>query len=80
MISDFRSQLMQQMESYERMQKQAMQNFLIMFDEAVVSCDNCDAAIYAIIGYANQTGIALQHTDFSEFSKAMTSKDSFVLK
>lgn len=79
-ISEFRSQLMQQTESYERMQRQTMQNFLFTFDKAVVSGDNCDAAIYAIIGYANQTGIALQHVDFSEFSKAMTSKDSFVLK
>ena len=71
---------MQQMESYECEQRQAMQNVLCTFDEAVVSGDNCDAAIYAIIGYANQTGIALQHADFSEFSKAMTSGDSFVLK
>ena len=80
MIAEFRGQLMQQMESYEREQRQAMQNVLCTFDEAIVSGDNCDAAIYAIIGYANQTGIALQHADFSEFSKAMTSQDSFVLK
>lgn len=80
LVKDFRTQLTDQMENYEIRQKQAMDSFLQAFDDNIVSGNNCDCAIYAIINFANQTGLALQHTDFNDFSKAMVSDEAFVLK
>ncbi len=79
-VSDFRKQLTQQMETYEKNQKMALNSFLATFDKGIVSESNCDSAIYAIINFANQTGVVLQHADFEDFSKAMVSDDVFVLK
>lgn len=79
LVKEFHSQLISQMEQYEQTQKQQMQKFLKSFDENVVSSDNCDTAIYAIIDFANETGVALQHTNFNDFSEAMLSNDSLVL-
>lgn len=70
---------MEQMTTYEQTQKQQMIKLLNSFDDAILSGDNCDAAIFAILDFANITGIALQHADFNNFSKAMMSDDSFVL-
>lgn len=80
LVKEFRQQLIEQMEAYEMKQKQAMNQFLVTFDKAIISENNCDSAIYAIINFANQTGILLQHTDFDDFSKAMMSNDTFILK
>ena len=41
---------------------------------------NYDEAINAILKLADQTGIALQHTSFGEFSEAMRRKDVFILE
>lgn len=79
LVKDFHNKLMEQMENFEQAQKEQMTKLLKTFDEAICSSDNCDAAIYAIIEYANATGIALQHTDLNDFSAAMISSDSFVL-
>lgn len=79
LVKEFHTQLISQMEQYEQAQKQQMQKFLKSFDENVVSGDNCDTAIYAIIDFANETGIALQHANFNDFSEAMLSNESFVL-
>ena len=80
LVKEFHKQLIEQLEVYEMNQRQLMSNFLSEFDKGIMSGDNCDTAIYAMINYANQTGIALQHTDFNEFSKAMISDEMFVLK
>lgn len=79
LVKDYHIQLMEQMTTYEQTQKQQMIKLLNSFDDAILSGDNCDAAIFAILDFANITGIALQHTDFNNFSKAMMSDDSFVL-
>ena len=67
------------MDAYDKHQKEQMTKFLCTFDKSIMSGNNCDAAIYAIIDFANETGIALQHTDFNDFSNAMLSSDTFVL-
>lgn len=79
-IEKFHVQLILQMEKYEIQQKQLLQKLLKEFDEGIVSGNNCDSAIYAIIDFANQTGISLQHVDFNDFSKDMVSNSSFILK
>jgi len=79
LVKEYHAQLISQMEQYEQTQKHQMQTFLRSFDENIVSSDNCDYAIYAIIDFANETGIILQHTNFNDFSDAILSNDSFVL-
>lgn len=80
MIDEYREKLIAQLEQYEIGQRQMMAEFLNEFDKSIMSGDNCDGAIYAIINFANKTGIALQHTEFNDFSKAMVSDEKFVLK
>ena len=41
---------------------------------------NYERAVYAILKYADQTGLALQHKDFSTFRTAMRSEEEFVLR
>lgn len=36
--------------------------------------------LYAILKYADQTGLALQHRDFDAFRAAMCSEEEFVLR
>ena len=39
-----------------------------------------ERAVYAILKYADQTGLALQHRDFDAFRAAMCSEEEFVLR
>lgn len=41
--------------------------------------ENYDEAIYAIVKFSNQYGLALHHVNFEEFKTAMMSEDYFVL-
>lgn len=79
LVKDFHKKLINQMTDYEQNQKQQRKSLLTAFDEAVLTSNNFDTAIYAIIDFAGQTGIALQHTNFNDFSDAMISSESFVL-
>ncbi len=79
LIKEFHNRLIQQMTNYEQAQKQQMRTLLSTFDKEILSSNNCDTAIYAIIDFANNTGIALQHADFRDFSNAMVSSESFTL-
>ncbi|MCR4693614.1 MAG: hypothetical protein K5664_07015, partial [Firmicutes bacterium] len=79
LVKDFRMQLIEQMTNYEQAQKQQTTKLLNDFDSAMHSGNNCDAAIFAILDFASVTGIALQHTNFNDFSKAMMSDKNFVL-
>lgn len=79
LVKEFHHKLLEQMNNYEQNQKRQMLHFLNAFDDSVLSGNNYDASIYAIINFANATGIALQHADFNDFSNAMMSSESFVL-
>lgn len=68
------------MQQYETQQRQALQGLLASFEYNAQTGENYELAIYAIINFANQTGIALQHTDFNDFSEAMMSDQDFVLR
>lgn len=58
----------------------SMGRLLEEFDAQICTSNDIDGAVYAIVEYANQTGMALQHTDFNDFMGAMQSEDAFVLK
>lgn len=79
LVKEFHKQLIERMSDYEQTQRQQMTKLLSTFDKAIMSSENCDAAIYAIIDFAGETGMLLQHTNFNEFSDAMLSSENFVL-
>ncbi len=60
-------------------QQRIMTGFLDSFDYNMETGENYEHALYAIVNFANQTGMALQHVDFDEFKAAMNSDEVFVL-
>jgi hypothetical protein len=80
LMEDFHVQMNGYLQYYEQKQRQVMQQFLCDFEYNLESGRSYDQAIYTIIKFANQTGFALQHANFSDFSSAMISDQEFVLK
>lgn len=79
-VREYREQIMAQINSYEQNQRQNMVALLNSFDKNIVSGNNCDAAIYAIVDFANITGIQLQYSNFDDFSHAMMSSKNMRLR
>lgn len=80
LMENYHAQMNGYLQYYEQRQRQVMEEFLYAFEYNLASGRNYDQAVYTIINFANQTGIALQHADFSDFSRAMVSNQDFVLK
>ena len=57
-----------------------MVNFFLDFEYNVLTGENYDNAIWSIINFANQTGIALEYVDFDEFRDVMMTDEDIVLK
>ena len=72
-------QLLDSIANYREAQQRIMTGFLASFDYNMETGENYEHALYAIVHFANQTGIALQHTDFNDFKAAMQSDESFIL-
>lgn len=64
----------------EKKQKKMFDHLLDSFVYNLETGENYDAAIYAIVSFANEAGFALQHVDFEHFGKAMRSKKVFKLE
>ena len=64
----------------EERQRKMFDRFIDTFEYNLETGENYDQAIYAICQFADEAGIALQYVEFDEFSRAMKSKESFVLK
>ena len=77
---EYHRQLNRFMEQYERQQKAKLNGLLDAFDHFADDDTSYERALYAILAYADQTGLALQHSDFGEFCTAMRSGETFVLK
>lgn len=80
LVQEYHTALVSQLDRYESRQKALMTDFLSAFDYNLATGDNYDAAIFAMVDFAAQTGIALQHKNFDDFSRAMISEEPFVLK
>ena len=80
LMKEYHEQLNEFMKNYESSQRQMLQGFLNSFDYCTQTGDNYERAIYSIVNFANQTGIALQYANFNEFESAMKSDMDFVLK
>ena len=66
--------------SCERRQREMFDRFINTFEYNLETGENYDQALLAICQFADEAGIALQHVEFDDFSNAMRSKSSFVLK
>lgn len=64
----------------EENQRLMFNRFMESFDYNLETGENYDQAVSAIVSFANEAGIVLQHTDFNDFKKAMKSNEPFVLK
>ena len=79
-IDDYNLRLKAYMEQVESSQKRMMEDFLNSFNYNLATGDNYDEALNAIVRFANQAGISLQHVSFEDFSSAMRRKDIFMLE
>ena len=77
---EYHRQLNDFMQRYEARQKAQLNGLLNAFDVLANGDTQYERAVYAILTYSNQTGLALQHADFGTFKAAMCSDEEFVLK
>ncbi len=68
------------MKQYIDARFRSMSQFLNLFDRIMQNGGNYDDAIFAIVSYANQTEVVLQHASKVDFDAAMLSDDEFVLR
>ena len=80
LMKEYHQRMNDQMEQYEQKQRQLLQSFLNDFEYNVLTGENYDNAIWSIINFANQTGIALEYVDFDEFRDVMMTDEDIVLK
>lgn len=78
-LQERHQQLLENISAYRENQQRIMTGFLNSFDYNMETGENYEHALYAIVNFANQTGMALQHADFNEFKAAMNSDEVFVL-
>ncbi|MBR6924431.1 MAG: hypothetical protein IKH50_07855, partial [Oscillospiraceae bacterium] len=64
----------------EEKQRLMFDHFIESFEYNLETGENYDQAVLAIVRFANEAGIALQHANFGDFQAAMRSSDPFVLK
>lgn len=64
----------------EAVQRQMLEQFIDSFEYNIETGENYDQALFTIVSFANQAGIALQHVEFDDFKSAMISKKTFRLE
>ncbi|WP_044937768.1 hypothetical protein [Pseudobutyrivibrio sp. LB2011] len=79
-IEEYEIKIKSEIEQIDLNQKQMMKEFLETFNYNLETGENYDEALNAIVKFANQAGISLQHVTFDEFSNAMRRKDVFSLE
>ncbi|SKC04676.1 hypothetical protein SAMN06296386_11576 [Lachnospiraceae bacterium] len=79
-IDEYEAKLKAQIAQVELSQKKNMEEFLNTFNYNLKTGENYDEALTAIVKFADQAGIVLQHASFEDFSEAMRRKDVFVLE
>jgi len=76
----YKAQLQLQIAQVAENQRIMMNEFLTSFNYNLETGENYDEAFRAIVRFADQAGIALQHASFTDFSEAMKRKDVFSLE
>ena len=64
----------------EERQRVMLNRFIDAFEYNIETGENYDQALYAIVSFADEAGIALQHVKLEDFSSAMKSKQTFRLE
>ena len=64
----------------EERQRLMFDRFIDTFEYNLETGENYDQAVQAIVRFADEAGIALQHVEYGDFQKAMRSQEPFVLK
>lgn len=77
---DYHRQLAQFVEQYQQQQRMRLSGLLDVFAHFADDDTSYERAVYAILAYADQTGMVLQHASFDEFTSAMQTDSAFVLK
>lgn len=77
---EYHRQLAQFMEQYQQRQRMRLSGLLDAFAHFADDDTSYERAVYAILAYADQTGMVLQHASFDEFTSAMQTDSAFVLK
>lgn len=76
---EYRKIIEEQLSQYVQSEKEMLNSFIDTYEYNITTGENYDKAIYAIINFSNQYGLALKHANFEEFKEAMLSDDDFVL-
>ena len=80
LIRSQRETLIEQISNYQEKYRKPMERLLEEFDVKILSETDVDAAVYAMVEYADQAGMALQYANYDEFLKAMGSGEIFTLE
>lgn len=80
LTQEYHRQLNAFMQRYGSRQRSQLKGLLDAFDALADNDTQYERAVYAILTYANQSGLTLQHTDLNEFKAAMRSGEEFVLR
>lgn len=78
-VKEYHDQFKERAAYCEEQQRRMLNDFIDNFDYNISTGENYDQAIYSMVTFANKAGIVLQHVEFDDFEKAMTSDDAFVL-
>lgn len=76
---EYRKIIEAQLDQYVKSEKQMLSSFVDKYEYNINTGENYDTAIYAIVNFSNQYGLALKHANFGEFKVAMLSNDDFML-
>jgi hypothetical protein len=76
---EYRKIIEGQLIQYVKSEKEMLNSFIDTYEFNITTGENYDKAIYAIVNFSNQYGLALKHVDFGDFKAAMLSNDDFVL-
>ncbi|MEQ2535264.1 hypothetical protein [Lachnospira hominis (ex Hitch et al. 2024)] len=79
-MNEYHEEFKQHVAKCEERQRRIFDRFIDTFEYNLETGENYAQALYAICQFADEAGIALHHVVFDEFSNAMRSKESFVLK
>lgn len=79
LVKVYHERLNEYMEQYGQHQRQILRGFMDSFEYHAGNGEHYEQAIYSVVNFANQMGIALQHTDFCDFRAAMLTQEDFIL-
>lgn len=79
-MDDYHEQFKMHVAQCEERQRIMFDRFIDSFEYNLSTGENYDQAIYAIVQFADEAGISLQHVKFDEFKSAMQTQDTLILK